>query len=140
VELAAKAGRQILTDHTFVYTDAVRRIADMSAGGELGRILYYDSTRINLGLFQSDINVIWDLAMHDFAILSRIMPAEPEAISATAIDPMERQRWHKGAFHAVHTDAWAARQASRAFEGRALELARGYELHATNARAVTENR
>jgi predicted dehydrogenase len=88
VELAAKVGRQILTDHTFVYTDAVRRIAEMSAGGDLGRILYYDSTRINLGLFQGDVNVIWDLAVHDFAILSRIMPAEPDAISATAIDPM----------------------------------------------------
>lgn len=88
VELAARVGRQILTDHTFVYTDAVRRIADMAASGELGRILYYDSTRINLGLFQSDVNVIWDLAVHDFAILSRIMPAPPEAISATAIDPM----------------------------------------------------
>ncbi|MBA4096195.1 MAG: oxidoreductase [Rhodospirillum sp.] len=88
VELAAKVGRQILTDHTFVYTDAVRKIADMSANGELGRILYYDSTRINLGLFQSDVNVIWDLAVHDFAILSRIMPAKPEAIGATAIDPM----------------------------------------------------
>ena len=88
VELAAKVGRQILTDHTFVYTDAVRKIADMSANGELGRILYYNSTRINLGLFQSDVNVIWDLAVHDFAILSRIMPAKPEAIGATAIDPM----------------------------------------------------
>jgi predicted dehydrogenase len=88
VDLAAKVGRQILTDHTFVYTDAVRKIADMSANGELGRILYYDSTRINLGLFQSDVNVIWDLAVHDFAILSRIMPAKPEAIGATAIDPM----------------------------------------------------
>ncbi len=88
VELAAKVGRQIVTDHTFVYTDAVRKIAEMSANGELGRILYYDSTRINLGLFQSDVNVIWDLAVHDFAILSRIMPAKPEAISATAVDPM----------------------------------------------------
>jgi predicted dehydrogenase len=88
VELAAKVGRQILTDHTFVYTDAVRKIAELSANGELGRILYYDSTRINLGLFQSDVNVIWDLAVHDFAILSRIMPGRPEAISATAVDPM----------------------------------------------------
>lgn len=88
VELAAKKNRQILTDHTFVYTAAVRRIAEMSAAGELGRVLYYDSTRINLGLFQSDVNVIWDLVVHDFAILQHLMPAAPVAISATALDPM----------------------------------------------------
>lgn len=88
VELAAKKGRQILTDHTFVYTSAVRRMAQMSAAGELGRVLYYDSTRINLGLFQSDVNVIWDLVVHDFAILQSLMPAAPTAISATALDPM----------------------------------------------------
>lgn len=88
LELAAKKNRQILTDHTFVYTPAVRRIVQMSTAGELGRILYYDSTRINLGLFQSDVNVIWDLVVHDFAILQHLMPTAPTAISATALDPM----------------------------------------------------
>jgi predicted dehydrogenase len=88
VELAAKKNRQILADHTFVYTGAVRKIGEMSDRGELGRILYYDSTRINLGLFQHDVNVIWDLAVHDFAILQRIMPEQPTAISAQALDPL----------------------------------------------------
>lgn len=88
VELAARKNLQILTDHTFVYTAAVRRISQMSTAGELGRVLYYDSTRINLGLFQSDVNVIWDLVVHDFAILQHLMPAAPIAISATALDPL----------------------------------------------------
>jgi predicted dehydrogenase len=88
VDLAKRVGRQILTDHTFVYTAAVRRIADMAAKREFGRVLYYDSTRINLGLFQSDVNVIWDLVVHDLAILNVVMPSPPTAISATALDPM----------------------------------------------------
>lgn len=88
VELAARKNLQILTDHTFVYTTAVRYIAQLRAAGDLGRVLYYDSTRINLGLFQSDVNVIWDLVVHDFAILQQLMPAAPVAISATAVDPM----------------------------------------------------
>jgi predicted dehydrogenase len=87
VELAAKKNRQIFADHTFVYTGAVRKIADMAQGGELGRVLYYDSTRINLGLFQHDVNVIWDLVVHDLAILQLIMPQQPTAISAQAFDP-----------------------------------------------------
>jgi predicted dehydrogenase len=88
VELAAKKDRQILSDHTFVYTGAVQKIAEMAEGGALGRVLYYDSTRINLGLFQHDVNVIWDLVVHDLAILQRIMPEQPTAIGALALDPM----------------------------------------------------
>jgi predicted dehydrogenase len=87
VELAAKKNRQIFADHTFLYTGAVQKIGAMADAGELGRILYYDSTRINLGLFQHDVNVIWDLVVHDLAILQRIMPAQPTAISAQAFDP-----------------------------------------------------
>jgi predicted dehydrogenase len=88
VELAARKNLQIFADHTFVYTGAVRKIAAMAEGGELGRILYYDSTRINLGLFQHDVNVIWDLVVHDLAILQRIMPVQPTGISALALDPL----------------------------------------------------
>jgi predicted dehydrogenase len=87
VALAKQLNRQIFTDHTFVYTSAVRRISEMAAAGELGRILYYDSTRINLGLFQNDVNVIWDLVVHDLAILEVTMPERPTAISAIALDP-----------------------------------------------------
>ena len=71
--LAARAGRVLMIDHTFVYTGAVRKIASLIAGGELGRVLYLDSVRINLGLFQPDYNVIWDLAPHDLTIIDFVL-------------------------------------------------------------------
>jgi predicted dehydrogenase len=71
--LAQRAGRVLMVDHTFVYTAAVRKIADLIAGGELGRVLYLDSVRINLGLFQPDYNVIWDLAPHDLTIIDHVL-------------------------------------------------------------------
>lgn len=72
-ELAAKQQRVLMVDHTFVYTGAVRKIRDLVASGELGRILYFDSVRINLGLFQPDFNVIWDLAPHDLTIMDFVL-------------------------------------------------------------------
>ncbi|HSD87761.1 MAG TPA: Gfo/Idh/MocA family oxidoreductase [Kofleriaceae bacterium] len=75
-ELAALATankRVLMVDHTFVYTGAVRKIRDLVASGELGRILYFDSVRINLGLFQPDFNVIWDLAPHDLTIMDYVV-------------------------------------------------------------------
>ncbi|HEX2687422.1 MAG TPA: Gfo/Idh/MocA family oxidoreductase [Kofleriaceae bacterium] len=71
--LAERTGRVLMVDHTFVYTAAVRKIADLIAGGELGRVLYLDSVRINLGLFQPDYNVIWDLAPHDLTIIDHVL-------------------------------------------------------------------
>jgi predicted dehydrogenase len=70
-------------DHTFVYTGAVRRIRDMVAGDDVGRVYYYDSVRINLGLFQRDVNVMWDLAVHDLSIMDYVLPSRPRAVSAT---------------------------------------------------------
>jgi predicted dehydrogenase len=88
-ELAALAKhkqRVLMCDHTFVYTSAVRKIRDLVASGELGRILYFDSVRINLGLFQPDFNVIWDLAPHDLTIMdfvvSQTMGIEARWVSA----------------------------------------------------------
>jgi predicted dehydrogenase len=72
-ELAAKHERVLMVDHTFVYTGAVRKIRDLVSRGELGRILYFDSVRINLGLFQPDFNVIWDLAPHDLTIMDLVL-------------------------------------------------------------------
>jgi predicted dehydrogenase len=72
----------LIVDHTFMYTGAVRRMGDMVKSGELGKILYYDSTRINLGLFQRDVNVISDLAVHDFSILDYLLGEQPVAVSA----------------------------------------------------------
>lgn len=76
----------LMVDHTFVYTGAVRKIKDMVDSGRLGDIYYYDSTRINLGLFQRDVDVIWDLAVHDLAIMDFILPSAPCAVAATGIN------------------------------------------------------
>jgi len=82
VEEAEKRKLVLIVDHTFMYTGAVRRMGDMVKSGELGQILYYDSTRINLGLFQRDVNVISDLAVHDFSILDYLLGEQPVSVSA----------------------------------------------------------
>ncbi|TAM97439.1 MAG: Gfo/Idh/MocA family oxidoreductase [Rhizobiaceae bacterium] len=84
VEEAARRALVLMVDHTFIYTGAVRAIRDLIDNGRLGDIYYYDSTRVNLGLFQRDVNVIWDLAVHDFAILDFLVRSKPLAISASA--------------------------------------------------------
>jgi predicted dehydrogenase len=83
VELAAKRKLVLMVDHTFVYTPAVQKIRDLIVDGSIGQIYYYHSTRINLGLFQRDVNVIWDLAVHDLAILDFLLDAKPVAVSAS---------------------------------------------------------
>lgn len=83
VSLAWKNRLIIMVDHTFVFTGAVRKIKQLIDENELGSLYYYDSTRVNLGLFQHDINVIWDLAPHDFSIMDYLIPEKPEAIVAT---------------------------------------------------------
>ncbi|CAD7766646.1 MAG: UDP-N-acetylglucosamine 3-dehydrogenase [Candidatus Argoarchaeum ethanivorans] len=83
IELAAQKGKTILVDHTFIYTGAVRKIKELIDNGELGDLIYYDSTRVNLGLFQQDVDVIWDLAAHDISILDYLMPFKKLAVSAT---------------------------------------------------------
>lgn len=83
VEEAARRSLTLMVDHTFVYTPAVQKIHDLIEQRIVGDIYYYDSTRVNLGLIQHDVNVIWDLAVHDLAILDFILDAAPVAISAT---------------------------------------------------------
>jgi predicted dehydrogenase len=73
----------LLVDHTFIYTGAVRKMAELMHAGELGRIYYYDSIRVNLGLFQRDVSVISDLAVHDFSILDHLLGEPPIAVSAS---------------------------------------------------------
>jgi predicted dehydrogenase len=75
----------LLVDHTFVYTGAVRKIREQVASGALGDIYYYDSVRVNLGLFQHDVNVLWDLAVHDLSIMDYVLQCRPCAVSATGI-------------------------------------------------------
>lgn len=76
-------GLTLMVDHTFLYTPAVQKIRELIAKDELGDVYYYDSTRSSLGLFQSDVNVIWDLAVHDISIIQYIMNENPVAVSAT---------------------------------------------------------
>ena len=83
IELAAHKNLKIMVDHTFLFTGAVRKIRQLLAEGALGQLYYYDSTRVNLGLFQHDINVIWDLAPHDLSIIDHLIAETPEAIVAT---------------------------------------------------------
>ena len=82
VEIADRVNRTLMVDHTFVYTGAVRKMKEMVTGGELGELLYFDAVRINLGLFQRDINVLWDLAPHDLSIMDYLIERQPDAVSA----------------------------------------------------------
>ncbi len=82
IALAEQGGLTLMVDHTFVYTGAVRKIKEIVNSGELGDLLYFDSNRINLGLFQRDINVVWDLAPHDLSIMDFIIERQPQALSA----------------------------------------------------------
>jgi predicted dehydrogenase len=91
IEEAARLKRILMVDHTFVYTGAVRTIREMVANQSLGDIYYYDSVRVNLGLFQHDMNVIWDLAVHDLSIMDYVLPAKPIAVSATGISNIQGQ-------------------------------------------------
>ena len=82
MELADKYGRILMVDHTFVYTGAVRQIKALVDAGEVGDLLYFDSVRISLGMVQSDTNVVWDLAPHDFSMLDHLCSEQPVAVSA----------------------------------------------------------
>jgi len=83
INLAAGKNLKIMVDHTFLFTGAVKKIGQLLDEGTLGKIYYYDSTRVNLGLFQHDVNVIWDLAPHDLSIIDHLIKETPEAVSAT---------------------------------------------------------
>jgi predicted dehydrogenase len=85
MELAKKRNRVLMVDHTFVYTGSVRKIRELVDSGGLGEIYYYDSVRVNLGLFQHDVNVLWYLAVHDLAIMDYVLPFRPCAVSATGL-------------------------------------------------------
>src|SRR5258708_31354742 len=83
IELAERKNLTIMVDHTFLFTGAVRKIRELTESGALGELYYYDSLRVNLGLFQHDISVVWDLAPHDLSIMDHVINKEPEAIVAT---------------------------------------------------------
>ncbi len=85
MEEAERRDLVLMVDHTFVYTGAVRKMRELVANNGLGDIYYYDSVRVNLGLFQHDVNVLWDLAVHDLSIMDYILQAKPRAVSATGV-------------------------------------------------------
>jgi len=91
IEEAAKRKRVLMVDHTFVYTSAVRKIRELITANALGDIYYYDAVRVNLGLFQHDVNVIWDLAIHDLSIMEYVLPMKATAVSATGISHIPGQ-------------------------------------------------
>ena len=83
VELAERRNLKIMVDHTFLFTGAVRKISQLIDEDALGKLYYYDSTRVNLGLLQHDVNVLWDLAPHDLSIMDHLIREVPEAVVAT---------------------------------------------------------
>lgn len=83
IDLASRKNLTIMVDHTFLFTSAVTKLSHLIEDGTLGKLYYYDSTRVNLGLFQHDINVLWDLAPHDLSIMDYLIKAAPEAVLAT---------------------------------------------------------
>jgi len=83
IDLAAKKNLRIMVDHTFLFSGAVRKMRELVANGTLGPLYYFDSTRVNLGLFQHDVSVVWDLAPHDLSIMDYILGQQPEAVVAT---------------------------------------------------------
>jgi len=83
IELADREHLKIMVDHTFLFSGAVRKIREVIEGGMLGSLYYFDSTRVNLGLFQHDVSVVWDLAPHDLSIMNHVITETPEAVVAT---------------------------------------------------------
>jgi len=85
IELSKKKNKVLMVDHTFLYTGAVQKIKSLIESGDIGNVKYFDSTRINLGLFQPDINVLWDLAPHDISILNYVVDEKPYSVHATGV-------------------------------------------------------
>jgi predicted dehydrogenase len=85
IDIAEKKNLKIFVDHTFIYTGSVQKMKKLVEDGELGEIIYFDSVRINLGLFQNDVNVIWDLSPHDFSIMNYVINKKISAVTANGI-------------------------------------------------------
>lgn len=95
IQTAARLERILMVDHTFVYSGAVRKIKELIEQRLLGDLYYFDSVRVNLGVLQSDVNVLWDLAPHDLSILDYLLGEDPTSISAVGAAPVTREAWAK---------------------------------------------
>ncbi|ACH38085.1 NAD(P)-dependent oxidoreductase [Citrifermentans bemidjiense Bem] len=91
IELADRKKLKIMVDHTFLFTGAVKKIKELIDDGTLGDLYYFDSIRVNLGLFQKDVNVVWDLAPHDLSIMDHLLRLEPSAVMATGVAHFQNQ-------------------------------------------------
>jgi predicted dehydrogenase len=104
INLASKKSLTLMVDHTFLFTGAVRKMREIIDTGELGNLLFYDSVRVNLGLFQHDINVIWDLGPHDISIMNYLTDQKPKAVSAQGSKHFGR-KLEDVAYVAIHFDS-----------------------------------
>ena len=103
IDLARRKNLIIMVDHTFLFTGAVQKIKELLDAGERGDLFFYDSVRVNLGLYQHDVNVIWDLAPHDFSIMSHVVSKKPVAVTALGTEHFGRGT-EDVAFIAAHFD------------------------------------
>jgi predicted dehydrogenase len=95
IALAEEQRRVLMVDHTFIYSGAVRKLRALIDAGDLGDIYYYDSVRLNLGLFQPDVNALWDLAPHDFSLLTYLLDRNPERVTASGSSPVRWKQWKR---------------------------------------------
>lgn len=95
ISMAEAQSRVLMVDHTFLYSGAVKKIEEIMSSGQLGDLYYYDSVRVNLGLLQPDVNVLWDLAPHDFAIMLHLVNKEPQKVSAIGSSPVRWEGWER---------------------------------------------
>jgi predicted dehydrogenase len=95
IEQAEKKRKTLMVDHTFIYAGAVRKLRELIDSGEIGELYYYDSVRVNLGLLQPDVNVLWDLAPHDFSIMAYLIDKEPVKVSAVGSSPVHWDGWKR---------------------------------------------
>jgi len=104
IQLAQENGRVLMVDHTFIYSGAVRKLREIIDSGALGEIYYYDSVRLNLGLFQPDVNVLWDLAPHDFSLLTHLLDKKPTHVSALGSSPVRWNGWRRESIAYVNVE------------------------------------
>jgi len=95
IQLAKHHNKVLMVDHTFIYSGAVRKLKQIIDSGDLGEIYYYDSVRLNLGLFQPDVNALWDLAPHDFSVLTYLLPRAVKRLSASGSSPVRWNGWKR---------------------------------------------
>src|SRR5213592_5206999 len=93
-----------MVDHTFIYSGAVRKVRQIIDSGELGEIYFYDSVRLNLGLFQPDVNVLWDLAPHDFSLLTHLLDRKATRVTASGSSPVSWNGWQRESIAYVNVE------------------------------------